>query len=245
MLRLPRAARFASWTNAWIAGSTSLDEAELAIRGDDAAHHVIGLPGHDEPMPVLFTLGTLRNLGMTAASVALPVPGDPLGLAGPRDFTEAALEVGEAVICHGTGLGLVPYVVGAGVQWRAWRADVPPPIEVAEATMELTHTLQDVIDALDGLDVARWNPRVAEALIDLRAVGRRDDDRLPAGYPARVDELAARARRCLLVCELALTDDGGATTAFEANARREALRRLERAARRALVAACNPPPRPK
>ncbi|MEQ7122894.1 hypothetical protein ABN034_00095 [Actinopolymorpha sp. B11F2] len=241
MLTLPRAARLASWTNAWLTGATSLDEADEGIKGDDAAHHVIGLPGQDEPVPVLLSLGTLRNLGTRAAVVALPAPGDPLGLAGPRDFTEAALEVGEAVVCEGSGLGLVPHVIGAGVQWKVWPAHPPAPLDLADVTMELAQTLQDVIEALAGLDVARWRPGVAEALVDLRSVGRKAHDGLPAGYPPRADELAARARRCLLVCELALVDDGGAVTAFEADSRRQALRRLDRAARRALVAACGPP----
>ncbi len=241
MLTLPRAARFASWTNAWPAGATSLDEADEGIRGDDTAHHLIGLPGQSEPVPVLLSLGTLRNLGTRVATVALPAPGDPLGLAGPREFTEAALEAGEAVVCDGSGLGLVPHVVGAGVQWQVLDANTPAPPDFPAATLELARTLQDVIDALAGLDVARWRPGVAEAIVDLRAVGRSTGDGLPHGDSARSDDLAARARRCLLVCELALVDDGGAMTSFEADSRRQALRRLEHAARRALVAACGPP----
>jgi hypothetical protein len=241
MRTLPRAARMAAWTNAWLAGATSLDEADVGIRGDDTAHHVIDLPGQSEPVPVLLSLGSLRNLGTTAVVVALPAPGDPLGLAGPREFTEAAVEAGEAVICEGSGLGLVPHVIGAGVQWRVWPARPPAPQDFGDATLELADTLQEVIDALAGLDIARWRPGVAEALIDLRAVGSKEHDGLPAGYPPRSEELATRARRCLLVCELALVDDGGATTAYEADSRRRALRRLERAARRALVAACARP----
>ncbi|HZC25960.1 MAG TPA: hypothetical protein VE287_02985 [Actinopolymorphaceae bacterium] len=238
MRTLPRAARFAAWTNAWLSGATSLDDAGEGIRGDDTAHHLIDLPGQAEPVPLLLSLGTLRNLGTSALLVALPTPGDPLGLAGPKEFTEAAIEAGEAVVCEGAGLGLIPHVIGAGVQWQTWRANTPPPPDFADATLELTHTLQDVIEALAGLDIARWRPGVAEALIDLRAVGHQEHDGLPSGYPPRSDELAVRARRCLLVCELALADDGGAVTAFEADSRRQALRRLEHAARRALVAAC-------
>jgi hypothetical protein len=41
--------------------------------------------------------------------------------------------------------------------------------------------------------------------------------------------------------ELALEDDGGSITAAEADARTEALRPLDRAARRGLVAACTYP----
>ncbi|WP_020573769.1 hypothetical protein [Actinopolymorpha alba] len=241
MYTLPRAARFASWTNAWLAGTTSLDDAGEAIRADDTAHHLIDLPGQSEPLPLVLGLGALRNLGTRAVALALPAPGDPLGLAGPREFTELAVDTGEAVVCEGSALGLVPHVAGAGVQWQVYRANPPVPVAFAETALELAHTLQEVIDALAGLDVARWRPGVAEALIDLRAVGGGASDGLPPGYSARAEELAARARRCLLVCDLALTDDGGATTLFEAESRRRALRHLESASRRALVAACAPP----
>jgi len=40
--------------------------------------------------------------------------------------------------------------------------------------------------------------------------------------------------------ELALDDDGAAVSAYEIATRRDALRPLEQAARRALVAACSP-----
>ncbi|REF38307.1 hypothetical protein [Thermasporomyces composti] len=240
MRTMPRAARFVTWGNAWLAGATSLDEADEGIRAGDAAHHVIGLPGQDEPTPIVLSLGALRTLGTKAFTLALPVPGDPLGLAGPREFTESALEAGEAVVCEGSGLGLVPLVVGAGVQWRVHQANPATPLAFTEASADLAHTLQDVIDQLAELDVARWRPEVAEALVDLRRVGASGDG-LPAGYSARAEQLAARARRCLLLCQLALDDDGGATTVYEAESRRQALRSLEAAARRALVAACAPP----
>jgi hypothetical protein len=42
------------------------------------------------------------------------------------------------------------------------------------------------------------------------------------------------------IVEVALEDDGGAVTAYEIASRRDALRPLERAGRRALVAACSP-----
>jgi hypothetical protein len=40
---------------------------------------------------------------------------------------------------------------------------------------------------------------------------------------------------------MALDDDGGAVSAYEAEQRRTALRRLSRSARHALVAACSTP----
>jgi hypothetical protein len=55
---------------------------------------------------------------------------------------------------------------------------------------------------------------------------------------ARTVELGERCRR---IADLALEDDGGALTAGEAQARRAPLVTLDRAARRALVAACSHP----
>ena len=58
--------------------------------------------------------------------------------------------------------------------------------------------------------------------------------------PARCVDLAGRALQALAVVDLALEDDGGAVTAYEITARRDALLPLERAGRHALVAACSP-----
>ena len=44
----------------------------------------------------------------------------------------------------------------------------------------------------------------------------------------------------MTIVDLALEDDGGAISAHEIELRREALRPLDRAGRRALVAACSP-----
>ena len=62
----------------------------------------------------------------------------------------------------------------------------------------------------------------------------------PAGTPARCGDLAARGLQGWAITELALEDDGGAVSAHEIEARRAALQPLERASRRALVAACSP-----
>jgi hypothetical protein len=62
----------------------------------------------------------------------------------------------------------------------------------------------------------------------------------PPGIPARCVDLAARGLQAVEIVDLALADDGGAVTAWEATRRRDALRPLERAGRRALVAAASP-----
>jgi hypothetical protein len=53
--------------------------------------------------------------------------------------------------------------------------------------------------------------------------------------------MTALALRCRRIVEIALADDGGAVTVGETERRRAALLPLDRAARRALVAACQRP----
>jgi hypothetical protein len=231
--------RFALWFSAWCAGEASLDETRDAIVCADAAHDVVGLPGADEPVPLILALGALRAERATGAGVALPVAGDPLGLGGPAAFNTEALEVGEAVVLSGTDLGLVPARAGAGVVWRCLpahqRRQVP---DLAEADTGLRAVLPEVADAMAELDVARWRPAVADELMALRRPLVLD---VPSSLQPRAQRVLALAVRCRTIVDLALVDDGGAVTASEADRRRAALLPLDRAARRAVVAACAAP----
>lgn len=234
---LPRSADLAVWLTAFVAGRASLDDARDGIVAGDAAHHVIGLDGDPEPVPLIIALGLLRARGVTGAGLALPVPGDPLGLAGPPSFNADALEAGEAVVLDDADLGLVPHVAGAGVTWTAQparsRRQVP---ELAEADTALRQALLEAADSLARLDVARWRPEVADELMSLRRVS---DLVLPPGWPSRAVRVASLASRCRAIVDLALEDEGGAVSASEADARRGALAPLDHAARRGIVAACS------
>jgi hypothetical protein len=236
---LPDAVRLALWFSAWCEGLVSLDAARDAVVGDDAAHDVVGLPERDGTVPLILALGALRAERATGAGVALPVPGDPVGLGGPPPFNAEAIDRGEAVVLTGVDLGLVPVRAGAGVVWRCLpaheRRQVP---DLAEADTALRAALPRVADELAGLDVARWRPEVADELMALR---RTDELAVPDGTSPRAQRMVALATRCRRIVELALSDDGGAVTAAEADRRREALVPLDRAARRALVAACGHP----
>lgn len=236
---LPLSADLALWYTAWAAGDVSLDDARDAVVGPDAAHDVVGLPGRPEPVPLILAMGALRAGGAAAAGLALPVPGDPLGLAGPAGLNGEALETGEAVLLEGAGLGLVPHRAGAGVTWRCLPASFPRQVpDPSEADTGLRRGVLAAADALAELDVARWRPEVAEELMALR---RTPDLRLPPGTAPRAVSLLSLGIRCRTIVELALDDDGGAVTAAEAERRRTALTPLDHAARRALVAACSFP----
>jgi hypothetical protein len=233
--------RFTVWANAMLSGGTDPDTAARRILGDDVGHHVAGLPDHPAPVTLPVALNLLRTAGGRQAHLALPVPGDPIGLAGPPPFNEVALEAGEAVIVRGTDLGLVPAYVGPAVQWTAHLAAPPAHADLGEADRGLRAALITAAEALAALDVARWNPDVADALMDIRKIGSGRGDDLAPGYDPRAVRTAATARRCLAIAEAALADDGGAISVTDADARRRTVLQLATAARRALVAACGPP----
>ncbi|TNC45914.1 hypothetical protein [Mumia zhuanghuii] len=241
MPSLSRSARWVCWFNAWLAGAAPLETAVDAVRADDAAHHVLGTaaPGAEvlPPEPLLLAWGGLRRAGASGASLTLPEPGDPYGLAGPAVFTAAATDSGEAVVVDGLGLGLIPEVVGSGVFWHRYEANpAPHTAGLAEASRELRTELAVTADELLTLDLARWQPEVREALSGIRDA---TDALLAPGYAPRAEELAATAQRCLAIAELAAGTDSAAVTAWEVEARGNHLRGLARTARHALVAACN------
>ncbi|WP_392669448.1 hypothetical protein [Streptomyces sp. LN785] len=251
MLSEPRSGLLASWGNALLAGLVSPDEAALAIVGKDAVHRVEGLPGEERPVGLTLALGRLRGLGVTGFRVALPVPGHPLGLCGPPEFNARALEAEEAVVASGAAYGLVPEVREAGtagdlhveVVWHCLPVRDAPPADVpslSEAERELAEALRDATAVLSRLDVAGSGP-VAEAAVDAyRARAERGREVLAPGYPPRAVRVLELAQRVGLLISVAYENGhGGAVSASEIAARGEALRPVERVARRAQVAAYN------
>ncbi|WP_385628194.1 hypothetical protein [Streptomyces sp. SudanB135_2055] len=251
MLTEPRAGRLAAWGNALIAGMVSPDDAAVAIVGDDAVHRVEGLPGEAGPVGLTLALGRLRALGARGLRVALPAPGHPLGLSGPPEFNARALEAEEAVICHGAALGLVPEVYEAGpegdvhveVVWHCLAVREAPPADVpslGEAERELAEALRDATEVLTRLDVAGSGPVAEAALAAYRARAERGREVLAPGYPSRAVRVLEMAQRVEMLISLAYENGhGGAVSAAEMAARGEALRPVERTARRAQVAAYN------
>ncbi|HSK25884.1 MAG TPA: hypothetical protein VK894_03135 [Jiangellales bacterium] len=245
MLALPRSARLAVWTTAWLSGDAALDDVVDRVQGDDEPHQVRGVPGSPGPAGLATALGVLRAHGATALALALPRPGDPLGVAGDAATTAEAVLAGEAAVASGADVALVPRVEAFGppgdqghlVTWSwlpaRFRTDLPG---VAEAERALRERLLEAAGTLSGLDVAGWRPEVGRLLEDVR--GAVPAEPLPRAYPPRAQALAAQAARLRAVVDLALGDDGGALTSRAAEARRAALLPLEAAARRALVAAC-------
>jgi len=234
---LPEALRLAWWGTAWLRGEAVTDLVLDAVIEGDATHVVAGLDGASDAADTLVIgLGRLRAQGATMLGAAFPGEGDPVGLGGPAPFNEAAIEVGSAVVSD-AGLGVVPRRVGAAITWHAYEASRRQVPDLGEADRTLRAALLDATNTLADLDVARWRPEVADRLMNLR---RRSDPAPAPGVPPRCVDLAMRGLQAAEIADLALEDDGGAITAYEITARRDALMPLIRASRRALTAAGSP-----
>jgi hypothetical protein len=225
----PASAEVAWWLTAWLRSDESTDSLLEVLDG----HGVAGESSLD-------LLGSIRTLGVDGAGLALPAPGDPVGLGGPAEFNHAALDRGEAVVVG--RLGLVPGMAGAH-GWSCLPAAPRQVPDLHEASTGMRRVLLESANALAALDVARWRPEVADLLTDLRDI---PDLAAPRGIPDVCLDLAARGVLARTVVALALQDDGAALSVHDADQRRALLAPLDAAGRRALVAACSPeawPPR--
>jgi hypothetical protein len=225
-LALPHSATLAWWLTAWLRGHEQTDHVLDALAAD--THLLAG-------GSTLDLLVRARATGASYAGLALPVDGDPLGLGGPRDFNSAALEAGQAVVVG--DLGLVPEEQGETVQWQSHEASRRQLPDVGEADRTLRGALVGAAGDLADLEVAKWRPEAADALMNLH---HRPSLDAPLGTPPRCVDLAARGLQAWAIVDLALVDDGGALSSYEAERRRDLLQPLGRAARRAIVAACSP-----
>ena len=229
MSPLPVAALLATWLDACRLGHVGPDDLADAVRGDDVRHLVSGL-GEGGTLE-LYELPALLD---GPISLALPAPGDLLGLGGPEELNFAALDAGQAVVIG--PVGLVPREDARTVVWTASPADPVPWVDERETAVELRTTLATVTRRLVDLDVASWQPDIPDLLMNLR---QRPPLPLPPAYDARRTETLERALLCLEIVDLARTGDGGAVSAYEIDQRRVALSDLDRAARRAIVGACS------
>ena len=248
MRALPLSATLAAWGNAWLTGHVGLDEAVDAVEHASGPGVVTAVPDEPGELPLRRGLAALRGTaGLRALRLARPAAGDPLGLSGPKELNVAAVAAGEAVLAElGDGwVGLVPEDDHRGSSYTGvrWLGHPANPVNraaapsLAEAERELTLALRDAADTLTTLGETDVRPELADALMSVRGAQRTGEPNgLAPGYPARAHRVAALAGRLALVVEVALTD---ATSHAADGARRDALRDLDRAVRRALVAACD------
>jgi hypothetical protein len=252
---VPRAVLLASWGTAALRGEVSPEHAaRWAFRADDEVD--------GDAVDVAEVLTRLLAEGVPGFRVVLPVAGDPLGLPGPAAFNALACEAGECVIATGPAtaasssrpaagtLALVPQVLpfgsdlepGVVVGWHEHPVALRPAggEALAGADRALRTGLRKAADVLTELDVARWRPEAAERWADLRSA-QLDARLLPAALRARALAVLSDALRLRALLALALEDDGGAVSSWEATRRADVLRRLDGVARHAVAAATNSP----
>ncbi len=229
-------ARVAWWGTAWLRGHVVADQLLDAVLEDSVTHVVSGIGGV-EGDSLLTALARLRSLGAHAFGAAFPAEGDLVGLGGPAEFNRSVLEVGEGVVAVGAGIGLTPRAVGPTYEWVAQPAAPRQVPDVGEADRALRSALLHAAEDLAALDVAQWRPEVADRLMNLR---HRRALPAPPGVPDRCVDLAGRGQQAIEIVEIALEHDGGSLSLGEMERRRSALVPLERAGRRALVAAFSP-----
>jgi hypothetical protein len=206
-----------------------------AVVGEDLVHHVVD-PQARLGLDPEFATDLTEALPVLAAAepdhwvLALPTPGRLAPLRGPVELNGAAVAMGEAVVGATAGLALVPYRVGHAVQWRVFSAEAPAaPATPYEAERALAGVVIRAARVLTELDVAAGRAPAAHPT------------GLVAGADPRRRALAERAELLLIACQAALTDDGGAISSYEADARCRQLREVDAAARDALCAAASWP----
>ncbi|GAB3245894.1 hypothetical protein GCM10027425_00970 [Alteromonas gracilis] len=236
LLPVPASADLSLWLGACLRGSASPDDLATVLEPHGDAHLLVG---PDEAAPFPSAVGMLRRLGAREVALALPVPGDLVGLAGPRSFNDAALEVGEAVLLPHTGLGMVPRLLGDGLEWSLLPADRPRPLDPLEAGRHLDDVLREATEALIALQAESWSADLADVLELLR---RAPELAWPDDLPQRLRAIGTRALLCDRIAELALADESGALSVHEIGVRRAGLVDLARTSRAALVAVCSATP---
>ncbi|WP_223166563.1 hypothetical protein [Nonomuraea sp. SYSU D8015] len=215
-----------AWGNAWLAGHVGLDEAADHVE-------VVGGPAVAGEVPLRKYLANLRVGGLRELRLALPAPGDPLGLSGPASFNSAAIDAGQAVIAvlDDGNLGLVPVPDHRGSSYAGVRLEVHESGPVRHDLPSLAEAERDLSDAIRSATEALTS--VEGPAQDRPELGGRGGELAP-GYPPRAHRVSTLATRLAAVLHLA--DDRGLTSGQIA-ARGAALRELDRAVRRALVAA--------
>jgi hypothetical protein len=227
---IPRAARLALWLNAWLRGEASPDDVLASL--ESSMHDVFLGLDPERPLPAFEALGAIR-LVTTGVGLALTAPGDPVGLAGPPPFNAAAMEAGEALLLTGTGLGLVPVVVGGAIEWRAYAAHEPTPLDPRETRQRLRTTLREVTEELVQLQIAAWGTEIPDLLMN-----QAGPVLAPRSLSAQDRETLTSAALCLQIGDAARAVEPGAVSAWERSRFEEVVRRLDSAARHALVALC-------
>ena len=157
MSSLPVSAVLATWLDAARAGQVEPRRPRRRRARGRPRHLVTGLPERD-----VLELHELPAAVTGRVSLALPAPGDLVGLGGPASFNTAATDAGEAVVAG--AFGLVPRGGRAHGRVACLPGGPAPWVDERESAAELKLALADV-DAQAGRPrrrrVAAGHPRPA------------------------------------------------------------------------------------
>ena len=202
------------------------------VQGPDGIHDVIGAPADDEGAERVDLERWLTGARpLTRVTAVLPTAGSGTWGIIP--------DIEEGVVVEGAPgrVLLVPEDSGTSAPGRAEPLAGPrPPLHPAYARMHVHAATEKAIDSLIELDLARERPEVADALNDLLTAVA-DPRLIPPWLPGRNRELLEHSLRLAGICELALDDDGAATTVLQAQRRSDVLRPLLAVARHGAAAA--------
>jgi hypothetical protein len=245
-----RAALLVAWSRAVRTHACPLNEAVSAVEDSDELVQFVAGDQRRDARDVLIELAAAPG----RVELALPVPGDVRGLPGTGPWTAPALDAGEAVVTSESVL--VPIVQAHGNEiegyatYTYWhlheRTGPPTPVTatagLAEADRHLRGAMNDAVDLLADIEVARWSPELAEAVADIRTQRRGGDDfasALPRSYGPQARELLARARVVDRIINAAMSPETELLDAAGAMQRAQALRGLQTSVREAVCAAIN------
>ncbi|WP_179428843.1 hypothetical protein [Spelaeicoccus albus] len=242
MNAVPKAAIFTAWLGQWLSGAAGPDDVIDAVSADDdEPPRLVGGPESIVPdgggLAQLF--GALRAARVDRVRLVLPTPGDVSGMPAGAPGTQLAVDAGQAVVAESAGEAralLVPEIIdygstsepGVRTEWHATalaggRYAPLGAVTASEASRDLKECVLAVGSRLGDGDhrLAEWRQDAADSL-------RTPDDDLGLPYAGgRSLQLAGMAGRMLQLVESTRDHDQLAP----------ALVPLDRAARRALIAA--------
>lgn len=229
------------WANAWLAGQAAPDDVLDALSAWAPAQSVyaydaVAAGSSGLPWPDVTDAGTTSLLqtvraaagGRTepAISVVLPVPGDVRGLPAGTQFTQDAVEAGEAILVsgpHGGAIGLVPeYDESEALSWIVYALPEVPAAEqhdLGDAEFSLRSAVRTAAEAL-GSTGSQWadygveDPRLqVEEAMEALAL-HRVPDHAPA-HAVRVLHSAAHVEAIIAVSAELLTAGAQSSAAVQ------------------------------
>lgn len=225
------------WLNEWLAGRCAPDDLIDNARIASVVDLSVGKRSSHESLLPWLHANAIAASTVAVARPLFPVPGDLMGLPGPRQLQTEALAVGRVLLIDGPNLALVPSDSGA---WNSWtcstaaRYDLIRPETASGQMRSAIHDATLLVSEIPLDTPARV--KVSESVATIR----KGLDRIsfPASTSGQRRETISRALFIIGLCDLVGAHVDRAPTAATSNQNRQTLRELSRLARRCLGAAC-------